>query len=783
MKKFTKLIFRETWTLFPKLLAIVLIVALGVGFTLGLMTAAPNLHYSVEKFYEDTNAADAMIIGGPFSDEIINDIKNHPLIDDVYPYFSFDGDVDFKDEKKLARINVINFKEEISINKLTIIEGRLPNPDSETIEVVIEQKQPFLVDVPLGYITTFMDKTIEVVGIVHNPWYFAFVEEISHTEQRPIEIIVYADESLQNEKTYTNILITLNNSKKYKLFSRSYRDFLQEKIDILQKEYPELYFIRLDMNQSYAKYLSDVGITEAVSLLFPVFFLMVTVLVTMASMMRIVEDQRNQIGTLRSLGFGNLKILSKYIIYSLISSGLGTIIGIGGGVYFIPRIIYNVYSTVYNLPSFSIQYYFNYTSIISVIMIASVVTVTILSVYNHLKEKPTELLRPKVPKSGKKIFIEKIPFIWKRLKFKYKSTFRNIFRYKRNLFLTLIGIAGSTALLLAGFGVKDSVDLAGKYQYDDILSYDLEVSINKQTEISEIANFNFIYVFSVTAQLQNKNKDFITVLSFEDSSRINEFINFRNKNKKNFEFTKDSVIITKQFASKHNLSVGDKIKLSISNQTIELTITHIQDYYFGNNVYIAKEILEQYVTLDYNTLDYNKIYVITNLTNQEKDVLKQKLENNSSITKVALKEDLKYMYDQTSKSLSSIIIMMVVFSCALALVINYNLILINIHTRTREIATLKVLGYQEFEVSGYVFRETFIISLAAILIGILLGKTLHFSIISIIDVDGVILANEIKSLSYILTFILSLVFLGIEYFLSLPQTRKINMIEALKSYD
>lgn len=778
MKKFTKLIFRETWTLFPKLLAIVLIVALGVGFTLGLMTAAPNLHYSVEKFYEDTNAADAMIIGGPFSDEIINDIKNHPLIDDVYPYFSFDGDVDFRGEKKLARINVINFKEEISINKLTIIEGRLPNPDSETIEVVIEQKQPFLVDVPLGYITTFMDKTIEVVGIVHNPWYFAFVEEISHTEQRPIEIIVYADESLQNEKTYTNILITLNNSKKYKLFSRSYRDFLQEKIDILQKEYPELYFIRLDMNQSYAKYLSDVGITEAVSLLFPVFFLMVTVLVTMASMMRIVEDQRNQIGTLRSLGFGNLKILSKYIIYSLISSGLGTIIGIGGGVYFIPRIIYNVYSTVYNLPSFSIQYYFNYTSIISVIMIASVVTVTILSVYNHLKEKPTELLRPKVPKSGKKIFIEKIPFIWKRLKFKYKSTFRNIFRYKRNLFLTLIGIAGSTALLLAGFGVKDSVDLAGKYQYDDILSYDLEVSINKQTEISEIANFNFIYVFSMTAQLQNKNKDFITVLSFEDSSRINEFINFRNKNKKNFEFTKDSVIITKQFASKHNLSVGDKIKLSISNQTIELTITHIQDYYFGNNVYIAKEILEQYVTLD-----YNKIYVITNLTNQEKDVLKQKLENNSSITKVALKEDLKYMYDQTSKSLSSIIIMMVVFSCALALVINYNLILINIHTRTREIATLKVLGYQEFEVSGYVFRETFIISLAAILIGILLGKTLHFSIISIIDVDGVILANEIKSLSYILTFILSLVFLGIEYFLSLPQTRKINMIEALKSYE
>ncbi|HOA63667.1 MAG TPA: FtsX-like permease family protein [Bacilli bacterium] len=779
MKKFTKLIFRETWTLFPKLLAIVLIVALGVGFTLGLMTAAPNLHYSVEKFYEDTNAADAMIIGGSFSDEIINDIKNHPLIDDVYPYFSFDGDVDFRDEKKLARINVINFKEEISNNKLTIIEGRLPNPDSETIEVVIEQKQPFLVDVPLGYITTFMDKTIEVVGIVHNPWYFAFVEEISHTEQRPIEIIVYADESLQNEKTYTNILITLNNSKKYKLFSRSYRDFLQEKIDILQKEYPELYFIRLDMNQSYAKYLSDVGITEAVSLLFPVFFLMVTVLVTMASMMRIVEDQRNQIGTLRSLGFGNLKILSKYIIYSLISSGLGTIIGIGGGVYFIPRIIYNVYSTVYNLPSFSIQYYFNYTSIISVIMIASVVTVTILSVYNHLNEKPTELLRPKVPKSGKKIFIEKIPFIWKRLKFKYKSTFRNIFRYKRNLFLTLIGIAGSTALLLAGFGVKDSVDLAGKYQYDDILSYDLEVSINKQTEISEIANFNFIYVFSMTAQLQNKNKDFITVLSFEDSSRINEFINFRNKNKKNFEFTKDSVIITKQFASKHNLSVGDKIKLSISNQTIELTITHIQDYYFGNNVYIAKEILEQYVTL----LDYNKIYVITNLTNQEKDVLKQKLENNSSITKVALKEDLKYMYDQTSKSLSSIIIMMVVFSCALALVINYNLILINIHTRTREIATLKVLGYQEFEVSGYVFRETFIISLAAILIGILLGKTLHFSIISIIDVDGVILANEIKSLSYILTFILSLVFLGIEYFLSLPQTRKINMIEALKSYE
>lgn len=777
MKTFNKYVFKDLKTLFPKLLAIILIVAIGVGFTLGLMTSAPNMHYSVEKFYEETNAADVIMQGSLFNEEFVKEVDNNPLIEDTFAYFAFDEEVGFQNGNHLARINVLNFQDEISVNKLTLIEGRLPNPNSEIIEVVIERKQPFLIDVPLGYETTFMDKTIRVVGIVHHPWYFAFVEEISYAKQQPIEIIVYADLSLLDDIMYTHIAIKLVNSNKYHLFSDKYKNFLFEQIELLKNDYPNFYYLSLDMNQSYAKYASDVSIIKTIAIIFPLFFLLVAILVTMASMTRIVEDQRNQIGTLRSLGYSNSKIMIKYIFYALISSIIGALFGIALGVYFIPRIIYDVYTTIYNLPPFSIRYYLDYTSIISLVMIVAVVIITITSTYSHLREKPTELLRAKSPKPGQKILLERIPFVWKRLKFKYKSTFRNIFRHKRNLFLTLIGISGSTALLLAGFAIKDSVEIAGKYQYEEMLQYNLEINVNELVEINEINNYQKINVFSTSAQFSDR--DFISIVSFEDSNDVNQFIYFKNEGKERFNFTSNSVVVTKQFAIRYELDIGSKIRLKVLNQEIEIIITNIQEYYFGNQIYIAKELLEPKIALL-----YNKIYVkISDLDLKTKEDIKKVLSDNPSITKVMFEDDLKYAYEQTANSMNGIIIILVVFSCALAIVINYNLILINIHTRTKEIATLKVLGYQEIEVSGYVFRETVIISSVAILLGLVFGKMLHYFIISQIDVDGIILANQITWLSYLLTIILSFIFIAMVFVMSIPQTKRINMIEALKSYE
>lgn len=232
MKKYQKYILKDIKNLLPKLIAIVLIVALGVGFSVGLFTAAPNMRYSVEKYYDNTSTADIIIQGSPFNEAKLNEFKDNELIENAEGYYSFDSDVEFENGMHLAKINVIDF--ENRINKLTLMEGRLPNKDSDTIEIVIERKQPFLIEVPLGYETTFLDKTVIVVGIVYNPWYFAFVEEISQQEQRPIEIIIYASRELLDEDLYTNINATLKGARNFNTFSDEYENFIDIKVDELK---------------------------------------------------------------------------------------------------------------------------------------------------------------------------------------------------------------------------------------------------------------------------------------------------------------------------------------------------------------------------------------------------------------------------------------------------------------------------------------------------------------------------------------------------------------------
>lgn len=772
MKKYHKYILKDIKKLLPKLIAIVLIVTLGVGFSVGLYTSAPNMRYSVEKYFASTNAADIIVQGEEFDKDKLNNFIENPLIKEAYGYYSFDGDVEFQNGMHLAKINVIDF--ENKINKLTLLEGRFPDKDSETIEIVIERKQPFFIEVPLGYETEFLDKTVRVVGIVHNPWYFAFVEEISYQEQRPIEIIIYASKDLLDEDIYTNVVATLVGADKYDMFSDEYEEFIDEKLEELKLEHDEFFYTTRNLNQSFAKYKSDVKIVEAIALIFPLFFLLITILVSMSSITRIIEDQRNQIGTLRSLGYGKAKILNKYILYALISSGLGAVLGIASGVYFIPLIVYNAYETIYNLPPFLIQYYWGITSIISFSMIISVVIVTVGALLQALKEKPTELLKVKTQKPGKKIFLERLPFIWKRLKFKYKSTMRNIFRYKKNLILTLIGIGGSTALLLAGFGIKNSVDLAGKYQFEEMMQYNLEISINPtKSNLDILDDYESLYIMAVNAKYENN--DYISIIIPKDTFYTNKFIDFQASKKENINFGTSSVVVTKQFADKHKLHKGDNLALNISDDEYNFVITDIQEYYFGNNIYIARELFN-------NDIDifYNKVYL---KTQELESNLKSQLEEDGNILKVMFEEDLKYSFQNTSDSMNSIIIVLVLSACALAIIINYNLILINIHTRKKEIATLKVLGYQESEVTGYVFRETFIVSTIAIFIGLLFGKGLHYFIINRIVIDGILLYNGIHWTSYLYTFVLSFIFLIIVYFMSIPGTKRIDMVDALKSYE
>ncbi|MDD2575456.1 MAG: FtsX-like permease family protein [Acholeplasmataceae bacterium] len=780
VKSYLKYIFKDIKTLASKLIAIIMIVMLGIGFLVGLLTTAPNMRFSVERYYIDNNAADLVIQSAtPLTESDIDNLKQRSEIKDVMPYFMIDEVIKIHDVNRMARIMLLNFNENIVVNQLKLIKGRLPNPNSEHVEVVVEQSQVYLVDIEIGYQTTVMNQVFEVVGIVQHPWYFAYVQEVSPLTQRPIETMIYTDESFLADKTYTHLAVTINNPHNYNLFSQEYKDYMENVVENLEQTYnSNFYYTTRNQNQSYVKFQNDVKIVEIIALIFPAFFFLITILVSMSSMTKIVSDQRIQIGTLRSLGYSKIKIMNKYIFYALMASLIGVLLGIGLGIYFIPAVIYNAYLNSYNLPELTIAGNFLMISIISIVMIVAVVLVTMISIGTTLNEKPANLMRLKPPKKGKKIFLERLTFIWKHLKFRYKSTFRNIFRNKRNLVLTLIGVAGSTALLLAGFGIKNSVDYSGDYQYKEMQLYDIEVTvIPNQINIVSLNDYEKIYLMDYT--FKYKNDDYINVVSPENNLLINDFLNFKNTKRHEILMANDSVLVTQQFAIKHHIKSGDTIELEFQGIKTTFKVTEILDYYFGNHIYISKNLLE----ISY-PINYNKIYVKTDLKDTLAiENLRHELNLDDNVLQTSFDSDIKAVFEKTSESINSIIIVLVVSASLLAIIINYNITLINISTRQKEIATLKVLGYSEREVSGYVFRETLIISSVAILLGLGLGKLLHWFIISRIFLDGVMFVNIIDWLSYLITIILSYAFLGFVYFISITKMRKIDMVEALKSYE
>ncbi len=737
------------------------------------------MRYTIDQFYKDTHTADVIIQKHtPFSDADIELFRNDILIEEIMPYFTIDEPIIFDDVHHMSRIVLLDFKSGITMNQLVLIEGRLPNPDSTYIEVVVEESQSYLLDIPIGFKTEVQGQTFEVVGIVNHPWYFAYVQELSQVSGRPIESMIYVDASFLEETIYTNIAVKLKGSDRLNSFSSAYESFIESKVDTLSSTYSDFIFTTRFQNQSFVKFNSDVKIVEVIAIIFPLFFFLITILVSMSSMTRIISDQRIQIGTLRALGYSEFSIILKYILYVLLASSIGVLLGIVIGAYSIPFIAYNAYVVTYNLPPLSIEYHFVYITSIAVTMILSVLIVTYGSIKNVLKEAPSILLKHKAPKAGKKILLEYIPFIWRRLKFKYKSTFRNIFRQKRNLFLMLVGIAGSTALLLAGFGIKDAVEISGDTQFNQMYQYDIELGITpNQTEFTLLAPYDSINLMIQVAHYNDI--DYINLLIPEVDDDLNDYLVFKDLVGHDLNFKKNSVFVTQQFAGKHGITIGDEISLEIQGETASFYVTGITAFYFGNYIYISENLIK-----DAYQMHLNRIFVKTgDLSKTALTQLVEDLNDSTDIVQVQTKDDLMSAFVQTSSSMNSVIILLVIFASILAIIINYNLTLINISTRHKEMATLKVLGYQEIEVTGYIFRETFMISSVAILIGLLLGRLLQYFIISQINVDGIILKNAMYPLSYFYTVFLSILFLLIVYLVSIPKIRKIDMLEALKSFE
>ena len=570
-------------------------------------------------------------------------------------------------------------------------------------------------------------------------------------------------------------------------------------IDARQKvseiENPEWYILDRTANTGYRSFKQDTESVENISIVFPIVFFAIAALVSLTSMTRMVEEQRQEIGTLKALGYNKLHIAFKYVLYSSLACIIGSLIGMNIGFQLLPRLIWQMYSIMYIMPDIAIEFNHMYSTTGLGLIYLCIVGATIYAVLKEVGEAPAILLRPKSPKLGKRVLLERITPIWKRLNFSQKVTIRNIFRYKKRFLMTIIGIFGCTSLILAGFGLKDSISKILPYQYEKIFNYDMQVTLKDSLEESQIQNVltNFdnneqiieiieTNMLSGTAKNEDVEKE-IQIIIPKENNGLNDFINLIDVDtEEKVELQDDGVFITDKLAELLGVKEGDTITLeNTDNEPKEFKVSKIVENYVSHYVYMSRNVYEQNYEEQYKT---NVILIKdNNLTEDQEQELSRQLLGQNEISTITLTSTIMRTLDDTMNSLNYVVLILIVSAGLLAFVVLYNLSNVNISERIRELATIKVLGFYDKEVYNYVSRETILLTLIGILLGLVGGYFLNFYIIGTCEIEMLRFPKTIDFVSYIYSIGITLIFTIIVNIVTYFALKKIDMIGSLKSVE
>ena len=568
----------------------------------------------------------------------------------------------------------------------------------------------------------------------------------------------------------------------------------QQKIDDAQSEIDKLEaeWITLDRNShySYRDYGACADRMDGIAQVFPVFFFLVAALVCMTTMTRMVDEQRNEIGTLKALGYSKVQISSKYLLYALIASILGSILGCLVGMILFPYVIFTAWNTLYNLETIKFAFQPGLMLVASGSVIGITLLATLYSIYSELIEVPSQLMRPKAAKIGKEIILERIPFIWNHLSFLRKVTARNIFRYKKRFFMTVIGIAGCSALLVAGFGINDSISDIVHQQYEVINHFEASINVSniddnfeqtlkKQKGVTDIMEEDTL---PVTANIADKDAS-VTVHIVDDKNLLKDFTTLKSINDdQEVSLNSKGAVISQKMAEKMEKGIGDTITFKDANDNeIEVKITDIYENYVGHNIYVTRDL---YDTWNSNA-ELTKTYLLkTNDTSDDfEHQLGQNLMDINGVDSVTFYSSLQENFTDMIASISMVVVVLVISAAALAFVVLYNLSNVNISERTREIATIKVLGFTSRETSQYVNRESILLTMIGAAVGLIVGIFLHNLIMNLAEMDDVMFGRTIKPISFVISFALTMVFAIIINLVMQRKLKQIQMVESLKAVE
>lgn len=823
VKALRKDAFKEIINTRKRFLSILLIVLLGVGFFAGIRAVSPDMKKTADMYFDENKMMDIEVIStmGLTDDDVkeIQDLQDVKIVEGTY---SKDVLTKVDEEEVVLKIHTLSD----NINCVKLQQGEMPKNEEECVveesflnstnkkigdTIILEAK-----DTLAG--PNLKNKEIKIVGSIRSPLYISRERGSTKLASGKINYYIYVPQSEIISQIYTEMYVIVKGADKLDTFSDEYEDKIKKvKSDIeniakerTESEYeklkvkPEWYVLDRNQNTGYASYSQDSERIANIGKVFPFVFFVIAALISLTSMTRMVEEQRVQIGTLKALGYTKGKIALKYILYAVLATLIGGIIGMLIGFRILPEIIYNMYAMMYSMKDVVLE--FNTGIAITGLGLALICTVgaTIIACYKELNLQPASLMRPKSPKAGKRVLLERISWLWSKLKFTQKVTIRNVFRYKKRVSMTIIGILGCTALMVAGFGLRESVSNMIPSQYGEVFLYDMSITLkNEQTSdeiqkyIDEVCNIKtndknndvtdaMAFNMQAVEILNKETKQDIQLIVPEKTDVLSDYIVLENRvSKEKYSLSDNGVVITEKLAKLLGIKQGEKITIKNSNdKQAEVEVKGITRNYLMHYMYISPEYYESIFgeKVKYNTILLKEQSEVKK-SEESENKLGEKILENSNISKVTFMSQTKSIFDEVMDNMTFVVWILIISAGLLAFVVLYNLANVNISERIRELATIKVLGFYDKEVYDYVGRETTILTIIGILLGLIAGYFLEMFILKTCELDILMFDTRISIWSYVYSASLTILFTLIVSVVTYFALKKIDMIESLKSVE
>lgn len=825
MRSMIKLTYRSIRTFLGRYLALLLIVTLGVGFFSGLKITKDAMANACENFLTEQSFYDFQCYSTlGFTQSDVSALSSLSFVQEAEGFQTFDALVEYQTDNHMQQgskpFHFLTLPERVSLPSLTA--GRMPKAADECLaddEIFTEKdigSQIEITSVSNGEISEQLcNTTYTIVGLADSPMYIGLERGSTNIGNGTLEGYFYLLPSAFKSEVFTEIQLTLTEDAP--IYSDQYDDLIEshedEVFDTCQElatvrynelllqtglpqemaeqsglSQPQTYVLTRNENSGYVSFENDTSIVSGIANIFPVFFILIAMLVCITTMTRMVEEERTQIGVLKALGFRDGTITAKYLLYAGSASVIGWLAGYFLGTWILPKIFWMAYQPLYDFSSLPYYASFPLAILTLVVSLIGILVSTWLSCRKELGSMPANLLRPRAAKNGKRICLERVTPLWKRLSFLQKITLRNMVRYKQRLVMMLVGIGCCAGLVVTGFGVRDSMLDTTVMQYDMVQTYDAEVSFaaGTQEQIAEpLSNIDDVEdtLFCSVKRLNvsNGNNSFTAgVYSFADTGSVGNFWDFHTGEKTiSFPGTGEA-IVGKKVAQKLSLQVGDSVTLkdpSVGELTVK--VSGIFDNYIDNFVMISADTYQT----GFGEWQSNTALLHLQGTADDMEKTAETLTGINGITGVLQLSVTRENIDSVMSCMNYVIWMVILFSGALAFIVIFNLTNINLAERSREIATVEVLGFYPKETESYVLRENLVLSIIASLIGLPIGVLFHYVVMQMIQIDLISFPTFIAPLSFLYAFLCTLFFAVLVNLFMRRRIVNVHMAESLKAVE